>query len=74
MASANRAYPAGRSIDLSIVDARDPDLPPSQQIPPRKAPNGPLAYTVPVSCEYTASPLGGHVVRLVVGEVSGTIE
>lgn len=67
-------YPAGRSIDLSIVDARDPDLPPAQQIPPRKPPNGPLAYTVPVSCEYTASPLGGHVVRLVVGEVSGTIE
>lgn len=64
-------YPAGRTIDLTIVDARDPDLPPAQQLPARSPP---LAYTVPVTCEYTASPLGGHIVRLVVGDVSGTVE
>lgn len=67
-------YPAGRTIELIIKDARDPDLPPAQQIPARKPPNGPLAFTVPVVCDFTASPLGGHVVRLGVGDVSGTIE
>lgn len=64
-------YPAGRQIQLAILDARDPNLPPSGQLPRRTTP---LRYTVPVVCEFTASPLGGHIVKFAVGEVSGTIE
>lgn len=65
-------YPAGRLVTVTMIDARDPDLPPAQQIPARRPVA--LAFTVPIACTYTASPLGGHVVRIIAGEVSGTIE
>lgn len=64
-------YPAGRQIDLAIFDARDPQTPPSQQLPPRRPG---IPFSVPVSCEFTASPISGHIVKMIVGEVGGTIE
>jgi hypothetical protein len=67
-------YPSGRIIELTISDRRDPTTPPAEQIPARRPPNGPVGYSVAISCEYTASPIGGHVVRLVAGDISGTIE
>lgn len=64
-------YPAGRSLILTIIDARNPNVPPDSQVP-KRAP--PLQFTVPVTCEFTASPEQGHVVRFIAGFVSGSIE
>lgn len=69
-------YPSGRTIEVTISDARDPDAAPADQVPARRASNnmGPIGYSVPIICEYTASPNGGYTVRLSPGEVEGFIE
>lgn len=64
-------YPAGRKIELTLSDARDPSLPPSAQTPRRDPPQ---PFSVPIVCEYTASPEGGQLVRIAVGFITGTIE
>jgi hypothetical protein len=64
-------YPAGETYEVILVDARDPKTPPAQQIQ-RRVP--PLRYSVPIICEFTASPIDGFISRIGVGTVTGTIE
>jgi hypothetical protein len=64
-------YPAGDYLSFSIGDKRDPNVPPAEQIP-RRSP--PIGFQNIIFCEFTASPIDGHVVRLAVGNVFGTIE
>jgi hypothetical protein len=64
-------YPAGETLYFSVGDKRDPNAVPSDQVPKRQFP---IAFSVPVACTYTASPKEGHVVKLVLGQLSGTID
>jgi len=64
-------YPAGRTIEVSIRDSRDPLLPLAQQIPKRSPP---IFWTVPVICTFTASPNDSYTTRIGLTEVSGSIE
>ncbi len=65
-------YPAGDIIGILIRDARNPLTPPVDQIPPRRP--DPQAFTVPVQCAATASPLSGHILLINIGSVTGTTE
>lgn len=64
-------YPPGDYLSFSIGDKRDPNVPPAEQVPKRTPPIG---FNNVIFCEFSASPLDGHVVRLAVGNVLGTIE
>jgi hypothetical protein len=64
-------YPAGEMLSFEVGDARDPNLPPAQQVPKR---GFPISFSVPITCTYTASPLEGHVVKVSVGNVVGDID
>ncbi|MCA2976898.1 MAG: hypothetical protein INH37_01295 [Myxococcaceae bacterium] len=64
-------YPAGLSVRLTIMDARDPDATAMTQIPPRRPP---VVFTVPLACRFTASQKDALRNTIVLGQVSGTIE
>jgi hypothetical protein len=64
-------YPAGDYLSFAIGDKRDPNVPPSEQIPKRTPPIG---FNNIIFCEYSASPISGHIVKIAVGTVFGTIE
>lgn len=64
-------YPAGDYLSFAIGDKRDPNVKPEDQVPKRSPPIG---FNNVIFCEYTASPLDGHIVRIAVGNVVGTIE
>jgi hypothetical protein len=69
------AYPMAAQIGISLMDARDPSaamLPDGGAPVPKRDP--PNVYTANVYCNYTSSPMGGYVMRLPVGSVSGRIE
>ncbi|MEW5743257.1 MAG: hypothetical protein AB1938_30390 [Myxococcota bacterium] len=64
-------YPAGDYLSFAIGDKRDPNVPPAEQVP-RRSP--PIGFQNIIFCEFSASPLDGHIVRMGVGNVFGTIE
>lgn len=64
-------YPAGDYLSFFIGDKRDPQTPPSSQVPKRSPPIG---FANAIVCDFTASQLSGHVARIIVGNVKGTIE
>jgi hypothetical protein len=64
-------YPAGLYVRVAVKDARDPNAPPIEQIPPRRPP---VIFTAPVTCSFTASPQDDLVNIINLGEISGTIE
>lgn len=63
-------YPAGRTIDVTIKDSRDPNLPLSQQVPKRIA----IPWTLPITCTFSASPNDTYTTRIGLTEINGTIE
>jgi hypothetical protein len=64
-------YPAGEVLGFDVGDARDPNVPPIQQVPKR---GFPISFSIPIVCTYTASPKEGHVVKVSVGNVVGDID
>lgn len=64
-------YPPGDYLSFTIADKRDPMAPPTEQVPKRTPPIG---FANTIFCDYTASPVKGHIVRVSVGNVVGTIE
>lgn len=62
-------YPAVQVVAFNLRDAHDPAADPPQ---PKFVP--PAAFYVPITCTTTASPNSGHVVKLVVPGVTGTVE
>jgi hypothetical protein len=63
-------YPSGRTIDIVISDARDPNAKPIEQVPRRMA----FGWNLPIACTFTASPEDPYTTRIGLGEVNGTIE
>lgn len=63
-------YPAGRTIDVTIKDSRDPNLPINQQVPKRL----PIPWTLPITCTFSASPNDTYTTRIGLTEINGTIE
>lgn len=64
-------YPPGELMTFWVGDARDPNLPPAQQVPKRQEPIG---FTIPLFCTYTAAQLEGHQVRIGLDLISGDID
>lgn len=64
-------YPAGEGLSFQIGDARDPNVPPIEQVPKRGAP---ISFSVPIICTYTASPKDGHVIKVAITNVIGDID
>ncbi len=64
-------YPAGEVIVVTVKDARDPLAPPVDQ---RRAKIPGYPFAQPVICSMTASPLGGHITLIIIGNITGTIE
>ncbi len=57
-------YPSIEDVQMTIVDAHEPDE-------PGMPPPPPSSYVVDMYCRTTASPNGGHVVEFYVGGVGG---
>ncbi len=64
-------YPPGRRLNFMVGDARDPKAKPEDQVPYRSPPIG---FAVQLSCSFTASPVEGHVVKIIAGTITGSIE
>lgn len=64
-------YPAGDMLTFLVGDARDPNLPPLDQVPRRAVP---ISFGVPITCSYSSSPMDGYVVKFFVGSLGGTID
>jgi hypothetical protein len=64
-------YPAGSFLHFSVRDARDPNVPPVDQVPKRSPPIG---FRNTIVCSFTSSPSNGYVVKVAAGTVEGTIE
>ncbi len=64
-------YPPGYLLTFGIGDARDPNVPPIDQIPRRSVPIG---FVVSIGCTVTSSPISGAVTRVPLGNVSGSID
>jgi hypothetical protein len=64
-------YPPGRYMQFVVKDARDPNIPPIDQIP-RRVPA--VSFLSTIRCSYTSSPKGGYTLKISVGSIGGTIE
>ena len=64
-------YPAGQYLRFLISDARDP-LAIGIEMVPRRSP--PISFAATIRCIYTSAPKASYVLRLAVGNVTGTIE
>lgn len=65
------SYPPGRFMDFIIKDARDPNVPPPEQVP-RRFP--PIGFYSTIKCTYTSAPKANYILKIGVGSVQGTIE
>ncbi|HEY0881366.1 MAG TPA: hypothetical protein VGD87_07540, partial [Archangium sp.] len=71
LAGAAFTYPAGRFLSFNIADARDPNLPPVEQVPRRQPAIG---FSNRIFCSYTSSPANSYTSKIEAGTVNGTIE
>ena len=71
LAGAAFTYPAGRFLTFNIADARDPNLPPVEQVPRRQPAIG---FSNKIFCTYTSSPANSYTSKIEAGTVNGTIE
>ncbi len=64
-------YPAGRYMSFLIKDARDPNIPPIDQVP-RRSP--PIDFNTNINCTFTSAPKANYILKLSVGSIIGKIE
>lgn len=64
-------YPPGRYMTFLIKDARDPNIPPVDQVPKRVPA---IDYVASIYCSYTSAPKQNYILKLNVGSISGKIE
>ena len=64
-------YPAGRYMGFLIKDARDPNIPPIDQVP-RRSP--PIDFNATISCQFTSAPKQPYILKISVGSIVGKIE
>jgi len=64
-------YPSCPVINFAIADARDPMIPPADQVPLRVPPIG---WTAPLCCTYTNSLESGAKLNICATSISGLVE
>lgn len=64
-------YPAGRLLNFTVTDVRDPEAAPIDQIP-RRSP--PVPFRANVFCDFTSARKDPYILHLGVGTLTGTIE
>lgn len=65
-------YPPGNFLEFTVKDARDPNVPPIDQVP-RRGPPG-IGFRNSINCTFTSAPSNSYVIKVGVGTVEGTIE
>jgi hypothetical protein len=63
-------YPPGELLTFQISDARDPNVPPIDQIPTRSAP---IQFAIPIVCTSTGAQISGQQIKVHPGDVVGDI-
>ncbi|MFZ5788014.1 MAG: hypothetical protein ACOY3Y_16370 [Acidobacteriota bacterium] len=64
-------YPAGQYYRFVITDARDPQAPPTDQVPRR---DPPIPFVGFIDCTFSSSPKDPYITHINAGTITGTIE